>query len=112
MAPIYSRHLWSKGLFDTSTAGEYNNLGPGTVIVHDMIYAAALGPPPPGSNVQLSVAHQLTDATIWQLLTWAMQPGATYHWTGRIVLDPGDGVAWQVLSLADSFSGYGYYLSV
>lgn len=111
MAPIYSRQLWAKGGFDTSTVGEYTNDGPGTVVIHDMIYAPFIGGPLFGSYVALNISEQMNDCVVWQLLAWGIQPGATYHWTGRIVLPAGDGILWTVNRLEDHISGFGYYLS-
>jgi hypothetical protein len=111
MAPIYSRQLWAKGSFVAELTGEYVNDGPGTVIIHDMIYAPTFDTPPFGGSVACNITEQLNDVTLWQLLSWTVQPGATYHWTGRIVLPPGDGIYWTVQNVLDGISGFGYYLA-
>jgi hypothetical protein len=110
MASIYSTRLFSKGIFDPAS-GSYTNSGVGTAIIHDMIFYCDFAGVYLGEQVRLNVNGNLGEFTLWQLLAYNINSGATYHWTGRIVVPPGDGVNWTTGDVNDSLVGYGYYLT-
>jgi hypothetical protein len=109
MASIYSKRLFLKAEFD-SPEGSYTNSDVGTAIIHDMIFYCDFAGVYLGEGVRLTVNGNLGEFTLWQLLAYNINSGTTYHWTGRIVVPPGDGVNWICGDPNDTLVGYGYYL--
>jgi hypothetical protein len=109
VARIYSERLFYAS--PPATSGVYYNTGGGTAVVHDMIFGCSLDATSLGQLVRLGVTGSSGLFILWRLMAFYMQPLATYHWTGRIVIPAGDTLEWVNDSPSDSFVGYGYYLT-
>jgi hypothetical protein len=110
MAAIYSRQLFNK---QESVPGPTTWIqeGPGTVIIHDMIYYPALVGLLPGVNQAMDVFNETAYVHYWTLLTAYLTQGSTVHWTGRIVVPAGHVLVVETESDLDSFTASGYYLT-